>query len=253
MSDNDDLERADKRPVPEAPAKALDRPLMGRQGRLREDAPETFTDESFQRLAEAHAIPEKKQIEVRARLEAQADHYHYALETERSAPMKTRERQAQFERIETLSDDVVAAVEGLDQDLARAFWSSELKVDAELARRAEGEGPDAAMADALLRLPPEMLLGAVRLLGRYGHHARLSQKPQKRGARKDQDVLGLIAGLAHIWKRDFGRPFTRDFQGNEPVSAAARFCVDVCQIVDPAIRKESINTQMRSVIQSRQG
>lgn len=49
----------------------------------------------------------------------------------------------------------------------------------------------------------------------------------KQGPQPDKPLQKWIVDMRNIWYRPLDRPFTVDESSSEPISEAARFCVDV--------------------------
>lgn len=54
-----------------------------------------------------------------------------------------------------------------------------------------------------------------------------------------------------LWTRYLGRPFTSDWNKNEPLTPAARFCLELLQRIDPALSASKVESAMRKEITER--
>lgn len=70
-----------------------------------------------------------------------------------------------------------------------------------------------------------------------------------RGRQVNFQLRKWIAQIRSFWVRDLERSFTRDFTNNsEPISEAARFCVEAYKIIKPATPNSEIQQAMKKHI-----
>lgn len=77
-------------------------------------------------------------------------------------------------------------------------------------------------------------------------------KNQSAGRPQDDALQMWIVLIGDIWENQIGRPFDCDVTSTgEPVSEAARFCVDAHRIVDAGCQPSRITKEMRACINGR--
>lgn len=235
---------------------------------MRSGQPNTnrYSETFLARLFERYKIDEQHHWFTRGMLEYAAKNWQVAT-TERLTPKERRNLLLNLlKAVEAFQAELSAMPSGLWQAMMdapdfeiRNEFHSHLYQQYEEAyhagHRLQGEDTDLEPPDAYL-VPVEVNQKALRnelTCVAQSITSLLSHSPEvKRGMPSNDDLRVWVRTISDLWTDHLHRPFTRDVAPNgEPVSEAARFCVDVFHEVEPSVPPSRVLNAMKQVISER--
>jgi len=104
-----------------------------------------------------------------------------------------------------------------------------------------------ASSGEVTRLPLEQVKETITALATCASNAKTAARAGKSGPVEDDGIRALMLGAALTWGVFLKRDFRLDWQANEPVTEAARFCQRVARVAAPEIEASRIVTGARFV------
>ncbi|SDE64713.1 hypothetical protein [Rhodospira trueperi] len=217
-----------------------------------------FSDDVLDQLLAKYAIPDALADRVRNQLEMSADIYHAYRNNMDTAPRPAEKRVA-LEEISNLAARLRECLDEIDDFTGAMFWASEIQTtqaalltDAEttefghqISRHKSSDGSEVIWWENR-----DVLRRSLDVIGRYAD-AALDRLPTDQGGPTQLEGLRMwAANMRNLWENILCRRFTVDYEGSDPVSDAAAFCVDALQSVDPDVRSSSVITALRKTVKA---
>jgi hypothetical protein len=218
--------------------------------------PPTYSGDAIVALADRYGFTEGSRAELKKRLneEAWIWHRNTRMTTPIAAPSQIRKELQDVHKqmcrlqsaLSNLSPSARQAIQRAESNAERPAILEELR-DQVKYPFVGYPSPDGSFGNVLLSLDDlrELLDGFGSLVSDTAEG--LSSRPA--GRRRDHATRIWVKNIAEIWTELLGRPFTRDVtDAGEPITEAARFCVDTFKALAPRAPQSRILTVMKEHI-----
>lgn len=224
---------------------------------LGDDGKRVFLSTKVKSLAKSFDIKGAPAIaELHETLEATGNIYRIHKHNFDEAPRRGEIRSA-LEEIGLHAAELIRCLEEMDQTTWQRFWQPDFALQAALI---SGKSQTTKYGQRVERidLSPtswtmiaptrERIEEHVRLLKSYQENA-LKNLPGQKGGRPTQEAISIwVVNMRSYWIQTLGRRFTVDRLQGQPVSEAARFCVDALHIMEPDIPPTTVINEMQKLI-----
>lgn len=200
-------------------------------------------------------------------LEGAADIYRTYTHNFDNAP-RPGQMKAAYDEIDQLLEKLTDRLENLDDRSAWFFWEPESRIEASVKDPilAEDRQPiigESPWGHRILHYPVneggwitsylkrDQHFESVRILRNYCSYARKRVGKDARGPSPSEGLRMWIVNVANYWDKGLGRQFTLDYEKGQPISEAARFCIDTIRIVDPEVLPSAVFGAMKKEIAAR--
>lgn len=220
----------------------------------------SFTDEKVAELAERYGYPNPANLEaLREALDSAAAVYWVNKDIEENAPRRGN-IVTTVKDIQGLATKLRQRLSELDLYTAHLIAKLESEVHYEAAKVAQGDGqqpsrtrfghkiqktPQSDGTNVISYLDLDDIAEGLNILQSYCQTIRDSLPADKPGPREKHALKLWVDSMSRIWTDQFGQPFTLNFDEEQPLSEAARFCKDALEILDASVFWTSLIAQMR--------
>lgn len=220
----------------------------------------TYPEEDFARLCETYAIPGLIRTDVLKSLEGAAAVWRwYSIGDAANIPNSEaaeslRKVAKQASKLRKAIDELpLASLEILETETARFPQQAITK------RHAAPEVPSWAILipstdsdESYLNIDLRMLRAMITALQEASADSANKLPKAPAGTKRDDALRMWMTNVADFWERKIERPFTRDVsETGEPVTEAARFCVDAYKFVDSQCPPSRVMKEMKACIKAR--
>ena len=220
------------------------------------DTRDLYSDDFVERLCGEYGIGEDRKDALWNFLSAAASIY-FVNKVGEDRPPRAQSRK-QLAEIAALARKISAKLEQLDDRASRVLWAPEMDIAIQAASDPTPTKTEHGLtihredisekSYRLYYLESRDITEAVAVLASYASHAVERLPKDKRGA-KPSHALSLWVWNANLfWTEQLGRSFTFASHKSEPITEAARFCLDVLAPLAPDILPSTLGTTMREVI-----
>ncbi|KEP70708.1 hypothetical protein DL1_15595 [Thioclava dalianensis] len=223
--------------------------------------PTIYSDAIFEHLAQEFKIDPEFHAEVRTRLEGAGDVWKRlgggTTDSLRPGEIKKELQQVSkqagklYDRLKALSLDANHALMQSHERIGQAAAPKDLEQgDLQYPFVAITEGDPSPVAIALQAKDLSKIISGIRDVA----EAAIDDQKTGRAGKKSDDALRLwITNIETIWIDILGRPFSRDVtDAGDPISEAARFCVEAFKPIDAALPSSRVLNAMKTRIKATQ-